>query len=209
MTTPLDVLVIESRPGAAAEAARALEAAGHTTTRCHPDGAGAAFGCRAMLDPAGCPLDDRPDVALLVRDGEAEPGAPERGVSCALRDGIPLVEAGPPSAVDPYEPWLAGRVDGDTGDIVAACEAARTAALGALRRRILTLVRPSLAAAHISMAGVTCRIEPRGLGLRVSFDIFGPVPPGLRQALAVRTLDAVRGGRRPYEHVSVSVTALG
>jgi len=209
MTTPLDVLVIESRPGAAATAARALQAAGHTTTRCHPDGAEAAFPCRAMLDPAGCPLDDRPDVALLVRDGNAEPGAHEQGASCALRDGIPLVEAGPPDAHDPYEPWLAGRVDGDTGDIVAACEAARTAALGALRRRILTLVRPSLAAAHISMAGVTCRIEPRGLGLRVSFDVFGPVPAGLRQALAVRTLDAVRGGRRPHEHVSVSVTEVG
>jgi hypothetical protein len=209
MTTPLDVLVIESRPGAAAAAARALQAAGHTTTSCHPDGAEAAFPCRAVIDPAGCPLDDRPDVALLVRDGNAEPGAHEQGASCAVRDGIPLVEAGPPDALDPYEPWLAGRVDGDTGDIVAACEAARTAALAALRRRILTLVRPSLAAAHISMAGVTCRIEPRGLGLRVSFDIFGPVPAGLRQALAVRTLDAVRGGRRPYEHVSVSVTEVG
>lgn len=209
MTTQLDVLVIESRPGAAAAAERALEAAGHTTTTCRPDGSGTAFPCRAMLDPADCPLSERPDVALLVRDGDAGPGVEEQGASCALRDGIPLVEAGPLGAVDPFEQWLAGRVDGDSRDIVAACEAARTAALGALRRRILTLVRPSLAAAHISMSGVTCRIEPRGMGLRVAFDIFGPVPPGLRQALAVRTLDAVRGGHRPYEHVSVSVTEVG
>jgi hypothetical protein len=209
MTTPLDVLVIESHPGAAAAATAALEAAGHHATTCHPAGAEAAFPCRAVIDPADCPLDDRPDVALLVRrpSGHAEPSPREQGAGCAIRDGVPLVEAGSP-ALDPYEPWLADRVQGH-GDVVAACEAARTAALGALRTRILTLVRPSLAAARITMADVTCRIEPRGMGLHVDFDIVGAVPRGLRQALAVRTLDAVRGGRRPYEHVSVSVNRAG
>jgi len=204
MTAELDVLVIESHPGAAAAATDALEAAGHRTTTCHPAGAEAAFPCRAVIDPADCPLDDRPDVALLVRDRITEPGAREQGASCAIRAGIPLVMAGP-SALDPYEPWLAGRVEGADRDVVAACEAARIAALGALRRRILTLVRPSLAAARIAMADVTCGIEPRGMGLHVRFDVLAPVPAGLRQTLAVRTLDAVRGGRRPYEHVSVSV----
>jgi hypothetical protein len=208
MTAQLDVLVIESQPGAATAATTALEAAGHRTTTCHPAEAKAAFPCRAVIDPSDCPLNARPAVALLVRDGTAAPGAREQGASCAIRAGIPLVEAGP-SALDPYGPWLAGRVEGDDGDVVAACEAARTAALGALRRRILTLVRPGLAAARITMADVTCRIEPRGMGLHVDFDIVGAVPRGLRQALAVRTLDAVRGGRRPYEHVSVSVNRAG
>jgi hypothetical protein len=204
MTAELDVLVIESHPGAADAATEALEAAGHRTTKCHPAGAEAPFPCRAVIDPAECPLDDRPDVALLVRNHNAEPGAREQGASCAIRAGIPLVMAGP-SALGPYEPWLASRVEGDDGDVVAACEAARIAALGALRRRILTLVRPGLAAARITMADVACGIEPRGLGLHVRFDIGTPVPAGLRQALAVRVLDAVRGGRQPYEHVSVSV----
>ncbi len=203
MTAQLDVLVIESHPGAAAAATDALEAAGHRTSTCDPEGADREFPCRAVIDPADCPLDARPDVALLVRDRNGEPGVREQGASCAIRAGVPLVEAGPP-ALDPYEPWLAGRVEGD-GDVVAACEAARIAALGATRRRILTLVRPSLAAARITMADVACGIEPRGAGLRVRFDIQAPVAAGLCQTLAVRTLDAVRDARQPYEHVSVSV----
>ncbi len=89
MTAELDVLVIESHPGAAAAATDALEAAGHRTATCHPAGAEAAFPCRAVIDPADCPLDDRPDVALLVRDRITEPGARDQGASCAIRAGIP------------------------------------------------------------------------------------------------------------------------
>src|SRR4029450_7305190 len=125
------------------------------TARAPPGGAEAAFPCRAVIDPADCPLDDRPDVALLVRDRITEPAARDQGASCAIRAGIPLVMAGPP-ALDPYEPWLAGRVEGADGDVVAACEAARIAALGAVRRRIFTLVRPSLGAGPRGMCDVNC-----------------------------------------------------
>ncbi len=205
MTRPLDVLVIESRPGAAGEATRALESAGHHTVTCYRSRDRAAFPCRAVLDPADCPLDAGADVALLVRARNADPGPREQGASCAIRAGVPLVEAGP-SVLDPYEPYLARRVE---GDVVAACEATHSAELTALRQHILDLVRPVLAAAHVLIAEVTCRIEPLGRALHVRFGIPGPVPPELRQVLAVRTLDALRDGRRRYDDVSVSVNREG
>ena len=205
MTRPLDVLVIESRSGAAGEATRALESAGHHTVTCYRSRDRAAFPCRAVLDPADCPLDAGADVALLVRARNADPGPREQGASCAIRAGVPLVEAGP-SVLDPYEPYLARRVE---SDVVAACEATHAAELTALRQHVLDLVRPVLAAAHVLIAEVTCRIEPLGRALHVRFGIPGPVPPELRQVLAVRTLDALRDGRRHYDDVSVSVNREG
>jgi hypothetical protein len=205
-TRPLDVLVIESERGAADAAVRALEVAGHHTVSCYLEDDGAGPLCRAVADPADCPLLLHPDVALLVRRRVARrPGGLEQGASCALRAGVPLVEAGP-APLDPYEPWLAGRVEGgDGGAVVVACEAASASALDALRRRILRLVGPALAAAGVAGPDVGCRIEPRGPALHVRFDLPAAASAGLRQALAVRVLDAVRGGRQTYAEVTVSV----
>jgi hypothetical protein len=95
MTKPLDVLVIESHPGAAAEAVQALEAAGHHVHRCYDDHSH-GFPCLGVIDPAECPLARRTDVALLVRRRVAPgPTALEQGATCAIRAGVPLVEAGP------------------------------------------------------------------------------------------------------------------
>lgn len=124
----LDVLLIESRPGSGAIDAGRLEAAGHRVHRCHPDtrpGLEAPLPARDRYLCTGvtawCPLDDGVDVALLVRRRVMpRPVAREAGVSCALRAGVPVVEDGP-AVLDPFEPWLAGRV---AGDVVAACEAA-------------------------------------------------------------------------------------
>lgn len=203
MTRSLDVLVIESSRGAAAAAIHALEAAGHRTTTCRTEEDGRSFPCRAVVDPDDCALLDYPDAALLVRRRVAlQPGPLEHGASCALRAGVPLVEDGP-VPLDPYEPWLAGRVV--DGDVAGACEAASAAALDALRQRIFRLVRPTLTAADVSVADVSCQIEPRGSELHVRFDIPAPMSTGVCQALAVRVLDAVRGGRQTYGRVSVSV----
>jgi hypothetical protein len=203
-TRSLDVLVIESERGAADAAVRNLEAAGHHTISCHGEADAAWPLCRAVADPADCPLLLHPDVALLVRRRVAvRPGGLEQGATCALRAGVPLVEAGP-APLDPYEPWLAGRVE-PNGDVVACCEAASASALDVLRRRILHLVRPALAAAGVAGPEVGCRIDPRGAALHVHFDVPAAVGPGLRQALAVRVLDAVRAGRQTYAEVTVSV----
>jgi hypothetical protein len=132
MTRPLDVLVIESHPGVAASAVHALEAAGHHVQRCYDDDS-LGFPCRGVIDPAECPLARHSDVALLVRGRVApRPTELEQGASCALRAGVPLVEDGP-AALDPFEPWLAARVD---DSVVNTCEAASDTALGELRRPI-------------------------------------------------------------------------
>ena len=52
------------------------------------------------------------------------------------------------AALDPYEPWLATRVD-SAAVLVATCEAACDASLGELRREFLRLRPPTLVAAGI------------------------------------------------------------
>jgi hypothetical protein len=201
MTRPLDVLVVESRHGVAAEAVRSLEAAGHTVATCYDDDS-AGFPCRGLVDPAACPLIGQPDVALVVRDRVAPRPMPlEGGVVCALRAGLPVVESGP-APLDPYAPWLSARVE---GDVVAACEDANAAALGALSRRILGLTAPILAGADVPPGRARCDVEPDGLGLRVRFALPHPVATRVRHALAVRVLDALRGAGRTFGRVDVVV----
>lgn len=203
MPEPLDVLVIESHPGEASLAAHALETAGHSVHRCHDDHS-RAFPCRGVVDPATCPLGPHIDVALLVRRRVGpRPTVFEQGVSCAIRAGIPLVESGP-AALDPYEPYVTARAG---ADVVGVCQRASDAARDQLRREILRLTAPILRAAGVSDRHVVCTLEPEVTRLHVEFDLPLPVDAAVKQALAVRVLDAVRGAGRTYGSVEVSVHA--
>lgn len=212
MTTTLDVLLIESHPEAGTADADRLEAAGHRVHRCYPaTGGRAAEGRVALRDrylcagvtTGSCPLDDGIDIALLVRQRLAtRPAASEGGVSCALRAGIPVVEDGP-ELLDPFGPWLAGRV---TGDVAATCEAAAHGAFESLRREIDARIGPLLTAATVDPATVSCTFEVHWPRLHVL--LTGPaVTPALEQSLAVRVLDAVRASDRTYGQVNVSYEA--
>jgi len=203
MTSPLDILVIESHPGAGAQAARQLEAAGHHVVRCH-DSDSRGFPCRGVVDPQECPLSAVPDVALLVRSRvDPRPTPLEHGVSCALRAGVPLVEAGP-ATLDPYEPWLATRVE-RAADIVATCETVAAAVGRTLRADVLRRIETIVRGIGARPGAVDCRLEQRGGGLRVHLDLPVVVGPGVEQAIAVRVLDAVRAGDRTVGSVDVSV----
>jgi hypothetical protein len=194
--------VIESYRGAAAAAVHDLEAAGHHVLRCYDEDS-SGFPCRGVIDATQCPLARHTDVALLVRGRVTpHPTAREQGATCAIRAGVPLVEAGP-AALDPFELWLAARVD---DDVVATCEAASHAALAELRREILRLAAPVFAAG-VAADRTVCRLEPEATQLHVRFDLPVTVTPGVRQALAVRVLDAVRGAGRTCGPVQVTVTA--
>ncbi len=163
------------------------------------------MGRRGLIDRDACPLGAPVNVALVVRDRVAPRPTPlEGGVVCALRAGLPVVESGA-TRLDPDEPWLVARAD---GDVVAACEAASAAALDALSRRILGLTGPILAGAGVPLGQARCGIEPDGLGLRVRFALPLAVGTRVRHALAVRVLDALRGSGRTYGRVDVVVEDL-
>jgi hypothetical protein len=128
MTCRLNVLVLESDPGAATTARRELAGAGHTVRSCHEQGCG-AFPCNALRSDRTCPLAGEPiDVALDVRHRpRTAPTAFEDGVTCAIREHVPLVVAGP-VVFSPFEQY-ATEMHEDMSDVVAACERAAAAPL--------------------------------------------------------------------------------
>lgn len=117
------VLVMESNPYAADAAASEIATAGHQVVRCFERDLG-NFPCNALYAGGRCPLDDgEVDVAVVVR-GHAWPSSMplERGAVCAVRAGVPLVDAGV-TARSPFERWAAVTV-GEGESIVDACTAA-------------------------------------------------------------------------------------
>jgi hypothetical protein len=124
----LNVLLLESEPGAAAVARHELEGAGHHVRTCH-DPFEPAFPCNALREGRGCPLEADPiDVALDVRRRrQSAPSALEDGVACALRHHVPLVVAGATAPAPHHE--FAAEVLEDAFDVAGACERAAAAPL--------------------------------------------------------------------------------
>ncbi|MEO7427857.1 MAG: hypothetical protein ABIY48_00595 [Acidimicrobiales bacterium] len=202
MTRPIDVLILESRSGGAQAAAAELEAAGHTVHRCHDPGE-PAFPCRGVVDPAGCPLEGPIDVALVVRDHiDRDPTALESGVACALRAGVPVVEDGP-ADLDPFAPWITFRVG--NASVAHTCEQAVVLSYEPLLDDMRRRCSPLFDAAGIDQSQVSFRAELDWPKLQVHLEVPEPVSGGVREALAVRALDAVRAGRRTYHTVNVQV----
>jgi hypothetical protein len=200
MKSDLDVLVVESHRGAAAEATTALEAAGHHVHHCF-DADDEGLTCRAVRDRGSCPLDDGMDVALLVRDPHADdrPTAREIGISCAVRAHVPVAAQG--RALAAFTPFLTRRVDGDLPvDVVDTAEQGYEL----LRRAILQRIRTVLPCT--STAIVDCELERAGHRLIVH--LRGPaVGNRAEKAAAVRVLDAVWASGRTYGQVDVSYHA--
>jgi hypothetical protein len=197
--TELDVMVLESEPGAACTAVTALRRAGHRVHRCHEPGLG-SFPCNGLLDAKTCPLAAHVDVTLLVRSHVSPTPTPfEDGVSCAIRAGVPLVEAGP-EVLDPFEPWVSVRAGGH--DLVAACETAALRRLEPLLLAIRDRIDLLLARRAVDPATVDCHVERDGHRMRVRLT-GADFDSRLRQALAVRVLDGVRAGRAMVGDVDV------
>jgi len=203
MTRPMDVLVLEHRRGSARAAVDELEAAGHRVHACHdPDQS--AFPCRGVVDPQSCPLEGPVDVALVVRHhNHPTTSALESGVSCALRLGVPVVEDGP-SALDPFEPWITARVG--TESVIDTCQRAIDLAHDPVLADITARCAPLLVDHGLDPASLTGALELTWPRLQVRLRLREPSAPRLREAIAVRALDAVRAGRRSYEKINVHVT---
>lgn len=113
-------VLVMGAPGPTTEdAVQRLEDAGHAIVRCH-DEREPAFPCKGVT--AHCPLDDGPvDVALAVRNHAwPRPTVFDRGVTCALRDAVPVVVAGVVT-LNPYDEWAAA-VIGRDADVVGTVE---------------------------------------------------------------------------------------
>ena len=169
MTRSLDVLVMENHRGASRPAEEELTAAGHRVHRCHEPG-DRGFPCVGITHPGSCPIDQRVDVALLVRDRVSPRPQPlEEGMSCAIRAGVPVVEQGN-DILDPYGPWVSERVAPGLG-VTAACERAAAGSFDALRTEIGRRTRAVLTAAGVDPDQVRCHVEPEGAALRVELRV--------------------------------------
>ncbi len=204
MANPLEVLVLESEPGAAEEAVYDLERAGHQVHRCHEPGK-PAFPCRAF-DEAGCPLEaGTVDVALTVRArSRSVPSSFEDGVSCALQHRIPLVVAGR-VVLNPYDEFAAEVVNGTDG-IVAAVEAAATGSLREHELLALDAARRVLAsggAASDATVGATAR-RHHGV-VTVGIRVAAEIDPRTRDMIGTRALGALRRFDRHARQIDVAV----
>ena len=206
MTTHLDVLLIERRPGLGTAAAARLESAGHRVHRCFSAPADRRDPTQQLVCDAvtegSCPLDHGVDVAFVARSGIAvRPTVTEHGVSCSIRAGVPVVEDGS-DLFDPYGPWITSRV-GPDDDIASACEEAAQTGFGPLREEIRRRTHLSLLAAGIDPDEVGCRFEPDGIRLTVVLT-GPPTTKAVQQALGVRVLDAIRAFKRNFGQVDVT-----
>lgn len=204
MTTPLDVLMIESGPGTGSGPAADLLAAGHRVHWCH-DTFDHGFRCRGLHEPSTCPLEQTMDVAFVARDGvNPRPTALEAGVRCAIRAHVPLVEQGT-EILDPYAPWVTERtMRGE--DPVTACERAASNTHGPLEAAVRSRISGLLAASTIPADEVHCRFHANGQGLDIELVLPIEVSKRVKHALAVRVLDAVRTVERTYGRVDVEVS---
>jgi hypothetical protein len=197
----LRVLVTEAEPGAADEAARELEEAGHVVLRCC-DAHGAPFPCAALREGAACPFDDGiVDVALTVRrHTRPQPTAREHGALCALHRHVPLVVAGS-GACDPFAPWEQVILDRTFG-VVGACERTAARSLDVHAGRARDAAAATLARAGIDEVPAVGVYRRRGR-LLVRITTIGGIGRRLRSMVATRAVAAVRAFDRHAAGVDV------
>ena len=202
MADPLRVLVVESHRGLASVAASTLEADGHEVHRCFgPDDTG--FPCVGMQGEP-CPVELGVDVVFLHRAGAtARPTPLEDGVLCALRDGVPVVEARQ-SVVDPFGAYVTAWVD--PGESVeATVQAVARGRYEAVSASVLDRIAPLLEHTGLAPEEVSCEVVREGDSLQVLLRTSRPVEAMAAQSLAVRALDAVRTSGLARGQVGVHV----
>jgi hypothetical protein len=192
------ILLTESDRGAADTAATTLEHAGHQVVRCsHPDEA--AFPCRG-LHAGDCPLDDQVDVALAVRaEDRPSPTEREAGITCALRQRIPLVVAG--RGDDPFATWEASAVEGaDPAELLSALT---DAAEGELPAHAAVAARE--VASRLGTEPVRADARRHANGVVVTVTPSVALEPAARETLGIQVAAAVRRFDRWIGIIDVNV----
>jgi len=201
----MEVLVVESDPGAALIAIEQLEAAGHRVRRCHEPGA-PAFPCTG-LDSGHCPLEeDSIDVVLTVRGpGHARPSPLEDGATCALRRHAPVVVAGS-TTLNPFEefPITIVGVDG----IVEACERAAHGPQLGHEAVATTALAQTLDGSGIESADAYASVRRSGEGLRVVLHVPAETSKRVRDVASVRVVGALRAFDRTAPRIATACDDL-
>jgi hypothetical protein len=190
MSDRLNILVLESEVGAADEARRELEDAGHRVVACHEPGAD-AFPCAGLRDGRHCPLDGTVvDVALDVRPRpRSQPAPREDGVACVLRHHVPLVIAGPPGR-NPFKQYAQATIPRTHG-IVETCERTAHATLSAHTNAAARALREVLDRRHVNSSPLVA-VRRRDGALLVEVKGADAIDRETRSMAAVRMVGAVR-----------------
>lgn len=196
-------LLIEAVPNTGNATAATLAGAGHDVLRCHPHD-GPSFPCSG-LSGEGCPLDDHSgvDVVVAVRaEAGPEPTVDESGVTCALRQGVPVVVVGDPAA-DPFHEWVSEIAADD--DIVGACERAIVASHERRAEPLRDEVVRLLEAEGLDGSGADVRVARTGDRAHVTITPATPVPVRLVGTLATRVHAVDAKGSWPTSMLDVEV----
>jgi hypothetical protein len=186
-----DVLLLESHPHVADQAAIDLAAAGHRIHRCHEQGQQRSL-CAALQEGGHCPIDDGIDVAVLVRSPLVPlPTYLEDGATCAHRAGIPIVEQGP-AELDPWARWIAARVDADSRELALVTAGVAREVDTPAHAAIQRVLAPLLRSAGMDERAIDCRLERSGANVSVHVTLPSPADRALRSAIGVRVLDGLR-----------------
>ncbi len=203
MTKSLNVLVLESSPGAADDAIASLEDHGHSVHRCHEAGA-AAFPCRSLAHD-GCPLDSGTiDVALTMRSGDSSKVTGfEDGVSCALQQRIPLVVGGDVRE-HPYE-LFASKVVTNPADLANAVQTAASDALSHHGVLGANAAREVLTRRGVASPEVAVDVRRCGGDLKVVVTVATDVDRTTREMIAVRVQAVLSKYDRHARSIDVGV----
>ncbi len=203
MGTSRNLLLVESHPGVADSTGAKLAAQGHVVHRCHDGGRG--FPCVGVDDPDQCPIEADVDVALVVRRGVTPSPTPlEDGVPCALRAGVPVVEEGT-DMLDPYSEFVTARVGVDE-EVSDALERAIDQSLRPIQDQIAQSLEPFLSANGLAADSVGIELASTRGRLRIHLIADG-LPPLLAGQLSVKATDTVRGMRRSWSSIEVSMSS--
>jgi hypothetical protein len=197
------VLLLESDRHGADDAERALRLAGHEVVRCHEPDLG-SFPCNALCDEGTCPVDDDRgvDVALTMRS-HSYPGPTdyEDGVSCALRQGVPLVVGGV-TAMNPFDRFTTTIVTDDS--VVEACENAVATPVEHLAAPARAEVRRRLAAMPDVAIAADVKVHRHGRQLVATVMLPGDADEVDGQ-LAVAVAGVLRARDRGAKRIDVTV----
>lgn len=187
---PLQVLVVESSPGAADDACDELTAAGHTVRRCYARDA-KPFPCNGIAEGEQCPFDDGGvDVAIGVRRfPHARTSSMEDGLRCAIRKRVPVVLAGA-NVLSPYVDYAAETTE-HTRRVVATCERVAAAPLPAHTAAATRVAVDATRDARLATVPQAV-VRQRGNALVVETFGAGGLSPAAKTVVSARVLVALR-----------------